>query len=993
MLTGRQILLGVVCLVFLSTAAFAQGSIAGVVKDTSGAVLPGVTVEASSPALIEKTRSVVTDTTGQFKIVDLRPGTYVVTFTLAGFATVKREDIELVGSFAAAINAELKVGSVAETVTVTGGASAVDVESVAKQQVLGAEVLDAIPAGRSHIDDALLLPGLLAIQPTTGSGDLVDVGGTNNLQIAWMSIHDSRQSDTRAQVDGLDIRNLANEGHSTNFVPDMGSTQEVTFNYAASSAETMTGGLVINNIPREGGNTFKGSFFGTDVTSWFQGNNYSSDLAQRGLSSPNSLKLAYDANPTFGGPIVRDRLWFFSSARWQANEEYIAGLYPNLNAGNPAAWLYVPDKSGRVSDNITQENGNVRLTWQADAKNKFGIYFEKQGRDWLDAQPTTSAESTIHYVFPTSRMATVTWSSPLTNRLLLEARFANHGEVYDQPVPTDVYGSLIPVTEQSTGLQYRGIAIGPTPFGISSAPNINQAVAALTYVTGAHAFKVGFSDLWGQQHNGARDNSSSLSYRFDDGIPNQITERSTPYDSYDQLQAELGLYAQDRWTVKRLTIDAGIRFDYFDTYFPAQTLGPGTLVPNRNISFPQTSWYDYKDIDPRLGAAYDLFGDGKTAVKVSLGRFVQAVNPTTGNPVTNLATSVTRSWSDTSPVGSAQYYTPQCDLLNPLANGQCGAISDSTFGGLRASTTYDPKTLGGWGVRPADWEFSTSVQHQLAPRVGVDVGFFRRWYSNFTVTDNLAVSPTDFTQFSVTAPVDSRLPGGGGYVIPGFYNLNPNRVGAVNNYITFADNFGGQTEHWDGVDATMNVRLLTGAVLQGGLSTGRTTTDDCAIVTNYPGAIAAASSIGTVQSTQMCHLQTPFLTQIKLLGTYTVPKVEVRVAATFQSFAGPLIAANYVATNAVVEPSLGRPLSGGAANVTTNLVAPGTMYGARVNELDLRFTKLLKFGRVRTGLNLDLANALNTNAILTENNNYASWQVPQSIVQARLFKVSVQFDF
>jgi hypothetical protein len=350
---------------------------------------------------------------------------------------------------------------------------------------------------------------------------------------------------------------------------------------------------------------------------------------------------------------------------------------------------------------------------------------------------------------------------------------------------------------------------------------------------------------------------------------------------------------------------------------------------------------------------------------------------------------VTRTWTDAN-----KNFVPDCDLLNPLANGgECGAISDSTFGGLRPSTSYDPATLSGWRSRPADWEFSTSVQRQLVPRVGVDIGYYRRWYTNQTVTQNLAVAATDFTPFSITAPLDPRLPGGGGNLLGGFYNLNPNKVGAVNNYITFADNFGGLIEHWNGFDATVNLRLPSAIVLQGGLSAGRTSTDSCAIVTNYLGAITAASPIGAVQSTEMCKLQTPFLTQVKLLGTYTVPKVAVRVAATFQSFPGPLIAANYVAGNAQVQPSLGRPLSGGAANVTLNLVAPGTLYADRINELDLRLSKLLRVGRVRASANVDLANALNTNGVLVQNNSFATWQVPQNIVNARLFKISVQFDF
>src|SRR5579862_3787678 len=195
-------------------AAFGQASIAGVVKDSSGAVLPGVTVEAASPVLIEKARSVITDTTGQYKIIDLRPGTYAVTFTLTGFEAVKRQGIELTGSFAATVNAELKVGSVAETVTVTGESPIVDIQSVGQQRVLNKDVIDAIPAGRNYLDAAVLIPGLQAAQP--GRGSLMDVGGTNNLQTSTMTIHGNRSTDTRVLVDGLSIRNIGSEGQFSN---------------------------------------------------------------------------------------------------------------------------------------------------------------------------------------------------------------------------------------------------------------------------------------------------------------------------------------------------------------------------------------------------------------------------------------------------------------------------------------------------------------------------------------------------------------------------------------------------------------------------------------------------------------------------------------------------------------------------------------------------------------------------------------------------------
>jgi len=534
------------------------------------------------------------------------------------------------------------------------------------------------------------------------------------------------------------------------------------------------------------------------------------------------------------------------------------------------------------------------------------------------------------------------------------------------------------VLEQSSGLMYRGPGLAdPCCFLRSAMPRIINTAAALSYVTGAHAFKFGVSDIAGAQTGNNVWNQSGLSYRFLNGVPNQLTERATPYSYVNNLNAELGLFAQDKWTVDRLTLSGGIRFDYMNSGFPQQTLGPALLVPLRNITFPATSWFDFKDISPRVGAAYDLFGDGKTAVKGNLGRYVLASNPTTGNPVSNLAQTVTRNWSDAN-----QNFTPDCDLLNPQANGECGTISDLTFGSVKPSTAFDPATLGGWGKRPYNWEFSASVQRQVAPRVGVDVGYFRRIYGNFTLTDNLAVTPADYSPYSITAPVDPKLPGGGGNVVAGLYDLNPNKVGQVNNYVTFANNFGNQIEHWNGIDASVNVRLQGGLLVQGGLSTGRTTTDNCDVVAkvNNPSPL-------------YCHVDTNFLTQFKLLGTYTIPKADVRVAATFQSFPGPQVLANYIVTTAQVQPSLGRPLSGNAANVTVNVVPPGTMFGERANQLDLRFSKLLRFGPARAAVNLDLANVLNANAVLLQNNSYSVWQMPQGIMDARLFKASLQFDF
>jgi len=970
----------VTALVLLApAAAAAQASIAGVVTDASGGVLPGATVEAESPVLIERVRTTVTDGAGQYRIIDLRPGTYTLRFSLPGFTTVVRQGVELAGSFVATVNAELRIGAFEESITVTGESPIVDVESVTQQRVMDRDVIDSIPVGRQHASLAVLIPGVVS--------NAQDVGGSSNLGFVVMTIHGNRSSDQRVMVDGFTIRNVAAQGQNANILPDMGATQEVAIDYAAGSAELMSSGLKIDYIPKTGGNTFSGTFFATGANSNFQGTNYSTELQQRGLREPNSLKLTYDVNGSGGGPIVRDKVWFFASTRFQANETYVAGLYENLNAGDPTRWDYAPDYSRQAVYFLRQPGGNGRVTWQATPKNKISVFYEKQGREWHNLTATTSPEAGTLLEFPKNQIGTVSWTSTLSNRLLFDARAALQSEIYQErrPPANDIVWTLIPVTEQGgliPGLLYRApgaLGVGGTRFFRASMPKMYNVAASLSYATGSHSLKVGFTNLWGRRDLSQVDNVSSVSYRFRDGVPNLISQRATPSQQSDVMKGEMGIYVQDRWKVGRATVNGGLRFDYFGTYFPEQHLGPATLIPTRNLTFPRTDWYSFKDLSPRLGLAYDVRGDGKTAAKISLGRFVNAGNPTIGNPVSNLAHTVTRSWND-----ADRDYIADCDLLTPQANGECGIISDLRFGQPIPSVSYDPETLRGWGKRPYNWEFSTGIQHALHPKVGLDVGYFRRWYGNFTVTDNRALSASDSDPFSIAAPLDPRLPGGGGYVIEGLYNVNPSRIGLVDDYVTFADNFGKQIEHWNGVDVTVNARPGNGITLQGGLSTGRTTTDSCEIRRVLP-------EISPLDA--FCHVQTKFLTQVKLLGTYGIPRIDVNVAATFQSLPGPQILANYVASNAVVQPSLGRPLSGGLANVTVNVVQPGTMYGDRLNQLDLRFSKIFRAGGMRAAVNFDLYNALNGNTVLSHNNNFAAWLTPQSILDARLAKFSVQLDF
>ena len=268
------------CLFIIPAAAYAQASIAGTIKDSSGAVLPGVTVEATSPVLIEKTRTAVTDGTGQYRIENLRPGLYAVTFTLPGFNTVKRGDVELTGSFIATINAEMKIGTVQETVTVTGETPIVDVQSTTKQQVLAAELIEALPTSRNYVTLARIVLG------TTGAGGaLNDVGGSALGDVGSnMTVHGSASTDQRITLNGVSVMTLQAGGSLGGQQPDPGSAAEVTVDTSSLSADLPSGGLRINFIPRDGGNRFSDAAFFTFSNSSLQGNNYTDALKTAGLA-------------------------------------------------------------------------------------------------------------------------------------------------------------------------------------------------------------------------------------------------------------------------------------------------------------------------------------------------------------------------------------------------------------------------------------------------------------------------------------------------------------------------------------------------------------------------------------------------------------------------------------------------------------------------------------------------------------------------------------
>jgi len=1006
--------------------AFAQASISGTVKDASGAVLPGVTIEAASDVLIEKVRSATTDGNGRFQIVDLRPGQYTVTFTLTGFSTIKREGIQLSGTAQTVVDADLKVGAVAETITVTGETPLVDVTSTKRESVLDHDTVQNLPSSRQYFTLARMIPG------TTGGG--TDVGGSGNAGASGiadvgqsLTVHGSKNVDQRIMLNGVSIMTLQAGGNIGGQQPDVGSAAEIAVDTSSLSAEGATGGLRINFIPKDGGNTFGNSTFFTFANKSMQGNNYTDALKAAGLATPTQIDFVYDLNESLGGPIKKDRIWFWFSTRYN-NSANFAGIFQNANAWKPNLWSYVPDTSAPAENRGNVYQNNLRLTFQATSKIK--IAAEQKVDKWCNCPNNISAtvapEAGRDRRFPRLRQEHLEFTSPVTSKLLIEGvgmhlferwgnmdlRGTDNGGSLSDPTQVAAQPNMISVLEQSSNLTYRN----GTTYNNTVVPNYTYRVAA-TYVTGTHAIKAGWNDTFGFL-NALNYGFNPVSFTFLNGAPTSLTEYIVPYTTKQEENHDFGMFVQDNWKLNRMSITGAIRYDWFKSSFPEQPLGAGGALvglANRNIDFAATDDLNWKDVTYRSGFVYDVRGDGKTAIRLAANKYLlgQTLNGlgTNPNPILTLQTTTTRSWNDAN-----KNFNPDCDLTNKAANGECGGVAQNSFGSTNAAIQYDPDVLTGWGHRPANWEFSGGVQQQLPYRMSIDVTYFRRIWENFEIVDNTQVAASDFTPFNMTVPTDSRLPTSGQQLT--YYNVVPAKFGQQTLYHTLSDKVGNEYEHWNGVDIVLNGRLNNGMRFQAGLSTGHSTADNCAIVAQLPEALTfgsvnaagPANAPGTQLAQQFCHEAEPWLTTFKAFESYTIPKIDVQVAATFRSLPGLSgggnsiasgLAANFVATNAYLaaNSNLGRLLAGtttATQSTSLNVVDPASVYLDRDNELDLRFGKVVKYRGMRATINLDLFNALNKSTILTANAAYALtnnvWQSPTTITNPRMLKVSFTLD-
>lgn len=997
----RTFLFVVAGLVLLPAMARAQSVFTGTVKDTSGAVMPGVTVEAASPVLIEKVKSAITDVNGLYRIVDLRPGTYTLTYTLPGFNTITRTGVELQSNFTATINVELTVGTLQESVTVSGASPVVDVQSNVKQQVLSREVLDAVPTAKTIQGLGQLVLGVTLNAP--------DVGGSRAMQQTYFAIRGTGGAQSVVTVDGMMTNGLMGDGAVQAYHNETMS-QEMVYQTAGGAAETLTGGITMNLVPKDGGNQFRGGAKWAKSPESWQGDNLTADLKALGVTGVDKIKHFEEFNIEEGGPIVKNKLWFFGAYRKAYYDKPIANTFQTDGSlPYPQAYAKCAANPGSCEQGVSDEKmGNpvVRLTWQASERNKFAVYMDRALRLRGHAMGSLTDPNTASVTWNTPQFTTgsAKWTSTLSSKLLLETGLSFNREYYDNLYQPGVYA------ERGTAAWYRNVRKDDISTGFlwnaSSAqlgnyPDRFVYQGSLAYVTGAHSIKFGAMDQWGKyrRYNNA---NADLYQTYQNGVPLRVTVLNTPLEVQENLNANFGAYAQDSWNMGKLTLNYGIRFDYNKQRIVGQKAQVGrfaNIAAYQDIVLPV-----WKDFSPRVSAVYNLTGDGKTAVRVGYNKFVTA--QTTGFAQLYNPTALTTqqlAWTDVNG--------------NDIADGERGCVGYPSIGceinfaglptnfGVRSLAQFDPGLK-----RPYQMALNAGVTHEVLTGLTLAFEYFRSDFHNITVRQNSLRTAASYDQVSIASPLDGKniavwLP-------------KPGVAAQVANVDSTSPDM---KRTYNGFDMSFNARMRGGIRAFGGFNLERTINDVC---------VSALSDPNRSLYCNQADSGLPWLKQFKATVVYPIRWQGITVSMALQNLNGYLsgtAAQAYggftagtgfdnprgLGTFLLVAPTtryaadckgactpgalmLPTMAASGLASISVPLVAPETEYTPRITQVDFSVSKSFEFGKVRLNPKLDLFNALNSDdytAVATAQYGAATYMRPSTILQGRIIRFGVDLKW
>jgi hypothetical protein len=991
-LPRQNVLIVVLTVLVLAPATlWAQSAVTGQVRDNTGAVLPGVSVEASSPALIEGLRSGVTDGNGQYSIVNLRPGAYTVTFKLTGFTTIVRSNLELPANFTATVDVSMSLGSLEESVTVSGETPIVDVSQAQRTQVFNRDVLDAVPTTNSLWSIGNLAAGVTMQAP--------DVGGSSNVQDRELAAHGANSTHTAYKVDGMMVSTMIGDGRAPNYFTEL-SNDEVSIQTSGGLAENASGGLTINMIPRDGGNVFHGQASLSGSSGAWQGDNFSQRLKDVGIRAVDATEGVWDYGATAGGPIVQNRLWYNFTSRYWGNKTLQGDTY-------------FDDGSQFVLDNYVW-SVVPRITLQANPSNKFSLHFDRQARfrgpkleakypaivNGFGVDPETAttwkAPRRPYYSYQAK------WTSTIGTRILVEAGagyIAQLNEGRAQPGVEAARGtaewySQVRKTDPDLSITWNGAAVS-WPYPIRKV-----ASASMAYVTGSHNIKFGLQDTWGytERNNFSNGDISQIQYR--NGVPNSVTVGNYPVTAVENLNYELALYAQDQWTYNRVTVSGGLRLEWIDASVPEQTAGFGRFVGERHFAAVKNVPH-WSDVSPRFAVTYNLFGDAKTAVKFSAGRYLLPLATSLAtrlNPMAVATTSI--PWNDRDLAGRT------------LGTNGDGIAQDSEIDltrlpanfGQRRLETLDPDMR-----RESNIETTLGVQHQLFRSVSVSASWFRRTYQNLMVVTNLERSADDFVPVKVVSPYNGE--------IITVYNLKSAAEDSlVNNLISSSDE---REQIYNGLEFAANWRMPNGGTLFGSVTTQRMTTNDCADIDDTN--LLRFCDRGNIEAP---YKAVPFITDFKFAGSYRLP---AGISASFSFISnkdkgtflnnGRGLNVNWLlsrTTRYTEAGCAGRPCTPGAlvipdlvvSSLTVPLAPSGTeRFLPRLNQLDLTVKKTFRLGRLTYDARLDVFNALNVDTWLNERSqnydtptyglpgNSDGFLAPPGIIVGRLPRLALQMKW
>ena len=910
-----------------------QAGIAGTVRDSGGLVLPGVTVEVTSESLLAP-RAGVSDGAGNYAVQQLPPGIYSITFTLGGFGTVQTEGIVLEGSFIADIDASMTVGGVAETVNVTGEAPLVDVRSTRQQNVLTADRVNVLPGAASIFQAAQYVPGVV-------------IGGPYGSR---PELHGSDAADGLPSLDGIQtggqLQGRSEWSGGVGTVTNEAIVTEVVFDISSQNAEYAQSGMRTNVVPKSGGNNFSYNMFATGTRARFQSDNQSQELKDQGFAfAPTAF--SYSLNPAIGGPIVENKLWFYASLLQGKSKNYILDKFFDL--AEPSTPDAVTAADLRAYNHNRQYQQTVRITYQATLRNKFTFNIIRELSKGDRAMPAgvfgdIGPESAYSYSTPDYLMS-ARWTAPVTNSLLLEADFAyQKADVNTDPVNHGGQWRM-QISDLATG------AVSKSSFQNHHNNDYHhRSNASLSYVTGSHNLKAGLMFV---------KNNTSLSYTPPGEIFSGYTFNNWPIGilvgvngnakSNINMNCDCGLYVQDAYTMDRLTVNGGFRFDWFNNSVPGGTREAGFWTPSLTLPNPiienVPNWKNYSG---RGGAAFDLFGDGSTAIKVSAGRYVEyhGTGLTQGfNPV-NAYSLDWRSWTDLNWDGTAinPDGTPQFDEVGPSNN--------PNFGTGTIQTQLDPDA-----PRSTNWEFSAGIERQLADGWSISGMWHRRSYGNMRWFDNQNTSAADWSQAGVwTGPTSSALPQSAqGVEVPIYVTAADYDVLGGNDLLTEA------TENWrtwNGFEMILDGELPRGGFMTGSFTMGTSTNRSC-----QSGVFENPNSL------RFCETSTPYRPMGKLSGGLPLP-FDTMISGIFQVFAGAPIGASYTidATDFPALVNLGN--TSATPTLTINLIEPGTEFEAYRTQTNFRFSKVMTTGDLRTRIYMDAQNIFNKARVTSRNRFY-----------------------